>query len=53
MVATYKKVETSAQKQKIAESAYFTHFPSQILISWPGGQWVSACSHAANVRLEL
>ena len=52
-VAMYKKIETSAQKRKIAESAYFTHFPSQILISQLHGQRVGACSHAANVCLEL
>ena len=33
LVQNGNNIETSTQKSKIAELAYFTHFPSQILIS--------------------
>ena len=37
----------------MAEMAYFTHFPSQILMVQPGLQWLSACSRAENVCFAL
>jgi hypothetical protein len=50
---TKSQIEISAQKSKIVEMAYFTHFPSQISMVWPGLQWLSACSHAENVCFAL
>lgn len=47
------QIEISAQKAKIAEMAYFTHFPSQISMVWPGlqSQWKLALSQTEFFRV--
>jgi hypothetical protein len=53
IIFTKSQFEISAQKSKIAEMAFFTHFPSQISMVWPGLQWLGACSRAENVCFAL
>jgi len=36
------EIETNAQNMKTSESAFFTHFPSQISATWPDSQYLGS-----------
>ncbi len=50
---TNPEIETSAQNMETSESAFFTHFPSQILATQPDSQYLGSYREDEIVCLTL